>query len=941
MQNIKNISTKIFSFIIMTILCIISSPLIANAFSGVNYYWSVKIMFESGSLQGDVITDEEGTAWDESYYQRWQSKATSAQEAKLSSWDKLIKDTTGITRNPLNISTASVIHQDSAAATGKNPSFSASSYKPFSFPGIANMDSEGDRGNDLAQANKINSKLVNDFNTALSYFQSSDGESLTSKDLSGADGKVAMLKAVAALSIHPDVKSEMNDKLLTIQMDNIKYSLKISGISDTEAQTIIDNKASYLKKIGIGTNVSDVKKYFIKVAPGSNQTKYTILQWMYPKGYGKGEPLYAEYQSEGISEKENEYVPNLSWFHVGINALSNYSYGIYSSNSKDLYESQGTLLGGILNVFSSLFNAFLGLFGAETIDELIFNTGGRLDYYYGIAPESWFNNLSFILICAYVVSLTILGVAFVKNFMMGNIAILNPAAKANVMNGLMNILYAILVLTFYIPVIGLLFSLNKTIVEFCYETSHHVSFINSLTSTGFDFAGLIAGFILLFFTVKINIMYIIRSLYIVVLYALGPLFVTSIGFSGKNQDLFKNWLKELLGQLFLQSFHALILLIYIKMGVSSGNILLKCVLAYSFIPLGKLFRDKLMSFGGGNVDNPLRNGKGLRTAMGGAVATMAGGALANTMMGNAAGKLGGQIKGKPVPGTGNLPTYTGSDGSASGDSMKDNDVLKGESYSTSNKGKVGTGVSNIAKGIGLAVAGAGVAALGGNNKAIAQVSGDLLGSGFSSLNSWRKGKSSIKEQQKYNENMGIADSTITTDEKGNPTYNGMYSPNSDIIKNQKYEGSDGQMYDMNTEATTFDDGTQGFIADMDAISAKDKYGNPLHKDNPLYDLANKLSVDATKLDGVENAEQAYTPSHINAMFDGKPDLKSKYDNFEFVKLDSKQTSNHKVGIRIKENARVDDLKAHKGGVITTRTSDFSKDITKGDQIVDKFVNKKK
>lgn len=940
MQKIKS-QILIFSlFIISIFLSFLFSPLVANALSGVNYYWSVRAVFEQGQVQGEMIRDKEWSKWDESLYQAYQGKATNAKDAGITNSSFLSNTTNKFTHNPLNIKEAEVINNQSG-------SYVSNSYKPFSFPGIDGLDGGDERENDLAQANKINTRLISDFNTALSFFQSSNGDVLVRNNLSGTDGRKAFLTAIAKLGVNEKVYPGMGGtQEVSVSYNGTSYYLQASSLSNEDATKIYNNSKKNLIAMGIissgdssSSAISKIKKYFIKVAPGKS-TKWTYLQWMYPKGYGEGEPLYSDYKSQGVAGMTDEYVPDLSWFHVALNALSSYSVGIYSANSSDLYSAQGTLVTAIVELFNSLFNTIVGLIGAVSIDDLIFGIGDRIDYYYGIAPESWFTNLSFVLIVSYVVALTILGVAFVKNFAMGNLSILNPAAKANVMNGLMNILYAILGITFYIPCISLLFSLNKAIVGFCLTSSNGITFSNALLTGGTSLGSLISSFILMFFTIKLNIMYIIRSLYIVTLYTTGPLFITSIGFSSKKSELFKAWLKELLGQLFLQSFHAIILLIYIKMG-ATGGILQQCVLAYSFVPFGKLFRDKLLQFGGSSVDS-LNNGRkpallgATTSALGGVLGGAIGGAIANPKL----SKDGTQsvVASGMANAEGSQPEVFGDKKS----SMMDND----KNFETIIKG-----LGNIAKAGAMVGASAMVAGLGGNNRNMLQGATNVLGYGFGQLangvinggrgmaeksgvikTAEQRKAEAIQRQKEFNNRHGLSDGVMS-----NGIFNGHYNTDIEV---QTYLGPDGVEHDMHlTPSYDSSSGTECYDADFNEI-VKDE-------NNPMYDLA-KYYTDK----GVENP-QTLSQNLRNPSTAEEKALAEKYSNFQFTQLEKGKT-NH-VGIKIKDGAVNGDYSARSVNLpdpnnikkkikkcdisVKTNKTGANDDIATNAQIVSQFVKK--
>lgn len=58
--------------------------------------------------------------------------------------------------------------------------------------------------------------------------------------------------------------------------------------------------------------------------------------------------------------------------------------------------------------------------------------------------------------------------------------------------------------------------------------------------------------------IKINLDYFVRSITIMLLHVMAPVAIASISFDNRR-TLFNNWLKELTGNIFMQSFNALVL----------------------------------------------------------------------------------------------------------------------------------------------------------------------------------------------------------------------------------------------------------------------------------------------------------------------------------------------------------------------------------------------
>lgn len=604
MKIIKNICSNImvFTLSILGMFVMFSS----NVFAGDQYFWNVKIMFESTSLSSDIILDEDNTSDDERYLSCLSDTSSKKYNTNLTDSDSL--------KGKVDWDTGEYKKEDSCADSTWESSTSA---RPFTFPGVQGTNANE---NDKTQANAVSNYLTSSFNTSLEYLTTSDGEAFVSADTSTSRGKLALLKAIksitnSAMGDTGTAKVTYTDKNGNSKTYSAKFS-KLSSLPEGKYTSLIDK---------YGCTASDFRE--ITSADGQS----TIVLVSIPKGYQKNGPI-----ENSQVNKNDSYVERLSYKHVGYMALSSYSIGIFSSEVGELYSAQGDFANAIYSFFNMILSYLLGIFGADTIDNLIYGDVEGQEYYKSIAPTSWFEGVSFLIIISYVVAISMLSIAFVKNFAMDNINSMNPAAKANVMSGLMNLMYAAVFLTMYAPAMGYLFDLNSAIVGFAKEINNGRALSGAIAAGG-GFGAIITSFIFFGLTIRFNILYIIRGLYIVALYAFGPLFICGFAFGEKFKKITGNWLRELIGNIFLQSFHALILILYVQIAGSSGMIT-KCVLIYSFIPLSNLFRDKLMQLGGGDDNkykglksNPLLQALGTVAGAGvGAAAMMAGDKIANS-----------------------------------------------------------------------------------------------------------------------------------------------------------------------------------------------------------------------------------------------------------------------------------------------------------------------
>jgi len=103
------------------------------------------------------------------------------------------------------------------------------------------------------------------------------------------------------------------------------------------------------------------------------------------------------------------------------------------------------------------------------------------------------------------------------------------------------------------------------------------------------------------------------------LIATAPIFIVFISFGGKHKQIFFTWFKELIANIFIQSFHAFTLIFFFSVQSSTRGIE-GIVILISLIPLTKFFKSLLLGQSGGMTDSLGGSALGMATgAVGGAM----------------------------------------------------------------------------------------------------------------------------------------------------------------------------------------------------------------------------------------------------------------------------------------------------------------------------------
>ena len=253
-----------------------------------------------------------------------------------------------------------------------------------------------------------------------------------------------------------------------------------------------------------------------------------------------------------------------------------------------------------VSLIQSALNGLRNLLGLYSINELIYNEGvrGSSAWVHGTMPEAWHDNVVKYHFVFQGLAWTLISLAIVKSLIQRNLATINPGMRISLMEQIQNLLVTGFILSAIFPIIAMFMYLNVKVVDV----------FGSITADFGDFAGLnnysnmIAGMILQVFyfivTLYLNFVYIMRSITLAILIAMAPLFVVTIAFGGAWKQLFGVWMKELLANIFLQSFHAFILGFFITTTASSRGIE-QMVIAFAMIPLTEFFRSLVMGQAGG------------------------------------------------------------------------------------------------------------------------------------------------------------------------------------------------------------------------------------------------------------------------------------------------------------------------------------------------------
>lgn len=288
------------------------------------------------------------------------------------------------------------------------------------------------------------------------------------------------------------------------------------------------------------------------------------------------------------------------------------------ADSEDNPNKPSLLEREISGFLASGINQLRGLLGLYSLNDLVYNGGvrGPSTVFKGLMPVKWFEVSVAMHLIVQGIVWTILIFAVIKLLFMKNLSTVNPSMRVSVIEGFKDIFISMLFLATNLVVILALIDINNKVVNIFAKTIPAHSGIMDNVQNSYDSIGsVLMQIYYLFITIYFNAIYIYRSLYSSVLIASGPYYISKIAFGGKNKQQFDTWWKELIGNIFLQSYHAFILSIFLGIQKNTRGIEL-AVISFALIPLTKQFKSVLGGGGGLFADQTAGAGIGVAAGLG-------------------------------------------------------------------------------------------------------------------------------------------------------------------------------------------------------------------------------------------------------------------------------------------------------------------------------------
>ena len=605
MEKTKQI---ILTFLFVIFFLVLSSN---KVYANDAYFLAVTIDDASNCYRGEIITEKDGISGDHREVNVAGFSKYFTNEHKMDSSKKL--------PNTPSDDTTDMTTYYGVDATGNN------SHMYFTFPPIHSLgvllEKVDASDKDLALAQRVVDYPLTGLNDAISFI-------ITNTEWKKNESKESIRDIGMHLGNY-DSSFTVNGKTVTA-----KYAHK-----DTISQ------AKDISNIGI------TKDDWMQLTVDGN-TQFFVYQCN--KGYyyadaetAKKDPLYymssSRYSRYTDKLADSNEPKKMTWRMLVLQGNFNYDNGTsYSSITNISAPSEfESLLTSLMNAIVNQIRTFLGLY---SLDELMTNNGQRDALYnLGMFPNTWTDSAILVHIICQMIAWALIGFSIVKMLWKKQLSTMNVSEKISLQEGIKNLILCGMLLGSFTLVFNFLARLNYRLVDLFTASTTSVN-LSTAAGASSTFGGVLVSLLVLGLTIYFNFYYIVRAVQLAILYGIAPLCIYTLSLGGKVAGTFTTFMKELLGNLFTQSIHALCIAFFSNVFISGNTRAFEqIVIMYSFIPIGNFIRKKVFGLEDGVAGQATQLAQGAVSRIGAGIAGKASDKLNGSKSGGgkSSGKSGG------------------------------------------------------------------------------------------------------------------------------------------------------------------------------------------------------------------------------------------------------------------------------------------------------------
>lgn len=483
----------------------------------------------------------------------------------------------------------------------------------LAFPGINVDDTFTVYTTDFDQANSVVGGLVGSLNTAIGYVGRYGVK----------DGTIIISTSTTLKQVATDIAQTVNTVIGSSVGTRMSIAKNINITTYDGAKTLAESNTQYAKVVNeidkiinasSGTYRQGIKKDdFVVMSDVNGDGQPIALMVSCPKGYSTGQLYEGE-----RGETYNVGTDRISWKGIVTYANAAASEGLWSdTDGWTEFVSMGSFEKSLSEFASSITSKGAKALGLNTLEELVFNREGRgSTYYLGMMPYTWFqisNSLFWVfqIIAVFTLFASVLYAVYKQNY-----AVISPSERLSLQDHIANILIAIFLMVLYVPIFYILGKSNQMIVQM-FDSMTSARSLTTSFNLGWIVA-LVVTILNLTILVKLNITYLVRAATITLLHVISPLAIASMSIMGnKRGSLFNTWLREMINAIFIQSFDAIVLALFIMVNSYGGtqSAWEGLMLMFMFIPLNNWFKEKITGTSGiMGVSKDVQSSAGSRVA---------------------------------------------------------------------------------------------------------------------------------------------------------------------------------------------------------------------------------------------------------------------------------------------------------------------------------------
>ena len=446
----------------------------------------------------------------------------------------------------------------------------------FSFPGLKDTHGYKATSVDYTRASQVGDTLVTGLNQAILFIKNNSEGNLVSRH--------SLHLLLAKLSYTSEAKPYI------ISVGKPATSFRIEQATPSDSKKLIPIS---------GLKYSDYVK--ITAINGPYENNYSFFPWRMEKGYYKGGYLadnVGKY-TDHATGKENEF---LTWGQLILQAML--LNDVQGTTEQDFATDVQTIIGqGLGSDLTRTISSVRSLLGLSTMSELVLNMGSRpANYHLGVMSHDMHNIALTVYTLMLMISLSFVGFMIVKMLHQKMLATTNVVAKTTLMEGIKDLAFVAIMLGFFAPLFEMLLELNYLIVRtFSYSNEYMQTFtaLGNKALSMESMAGFMVSTMFLSIDVYINFVYLVRAITVSFLFAISPLIIVSYLWSPAQKNLVFGFFRELVGNIFMQSFHAITMTFFSAYNMSNMSSVEALASAYCFIPITQLFRQLVLGNSGG------------------------------------------------------------------------------------------------------------------------------------------------------------------------------------------------------------------------------------------------------------------------------------------------------------------------------------------------------